>query len=339
MKPRRILVLTLKQLVPPDSIEGMSDEEIAPFKTDYDVVASLHNLGHEVRVVGLENDLDALRDAIRDFKPHVVFNLLEEFDGRPELVSYVLGYLELIGQPYTGCGPVGMMFSQDKALQRKILRHHRIHVPEFAIIRIGGAIRRPSRLIFPLIVKSLTEHGSYGISQASIVHDDEKLAERVAFVHGQLGTDAIAEQFISGRELYLGIIGNHRLETFPIWELEFGNLPEGAPAIATARVKWDMRYQKSAGVRTGPADLTDEQRRHVLRMCKRAYRALDQTGYARMDMRMEQSGRVYLIESNPNPQLSFGEDFAESAEAGGLDYESLLQRIVNLGLRRARTRR
>ncbi len=334
MKPRRILVLTLKELVPPDSIEGMSDKEIAPFKTDFDVVASLENLGHDVHVLGLEHDIDVLRDAIEEHRPHVVFNLLEEFNGQPEFVSHVLGYLELLGQPYTGCGPVGMMFSQDKALQRKILRHHRIHVPDYTIIPVGGAIRRPVRLGFPLIVKSLTEHGSYGISQASIVHDDEKLAERARFVHEQLGTPAIAEQFIKGRELYLGLIGNKRLETFTIWELRFENLPEGAPTIATSKVKWDLRYQKSAGVSTGPADLTPEQERYIIRMCKRAYRALDQTGYARMDMRMEPSGRVSLIESNPNPQLSFGEDFAESAEAAGLEYEPLLQRIVSLGLRR-----
>lgn len=334
MKPRRILVLTLKELVPPETIEGMSDEEIAPFKTDYDVVASLHNAGHDVRVCGVENDIEVLRRAVLDFKPHVVFNLLEEFDGRPELVPHVLGYLELLNQPYTGCGPVGMMFALDKALQRKILRHHRIHVPDFTIIPIGAAVKRPTRLDFPLIVKSLTEHGSYGIAQASIVYDDAKLAERVEFVHYTLGTDAIVEQFIDGRELYLGIIGNKRLDHFPIWELKFANLPEGAPIIATAKVKWDLHYQKRAGVATGPAELDEKQAADIIRMCKRAYRALDQTGYARMDMRMEPSGRVHLIESNPNPQLSFGEDFAESAEAAGLDYEALLQRIVNLGLRR-----
>ncbi len=334
MRSLRILLLTSTELVPPDSIKGLSDAELAHFKTDYDVMAALHNLGHRVEVVGLDREIDVLRDAVREHTPHVVFNILEQFDGRPELVSHVLGYLELIRQPYTGCGPVGMMFSQDKALQRKILRHHRIHVPEYTIIPISAAIRRPKRLGFPLIVKSLTEHGSYGISQASIVHDDDRLAERVAFVHEQLGTDAIAEQYIDGRELYLGILGNRRLETLPIWELSFRNLPEGAPSIATEKVKWDLRYQKAAGVTTGPADLTPEQARHILRMCKRAYRALDQTGYARMDMRMEPSGKVYLIESNPNPQLSFGEDFAESAEAAGLAYERLLQRIVNLGLRR-----
>lgn len=334
MKPRRILLLTVHDLVPPESIEGLTDEQIAPFKTDYDVAASLHNLGHDVRVVGLEDDIEVLRRAIKDFRPHLVFNILEEFDHRPELVPNVIAYLELLNQPYTGCGPVGMMFSQDKALQRKILRHHRVRVPDFTIIPIGAAAKRPARLGFPLIVKSLTEHGSYGIAQASIVYDDDKLAERVAFVHESLGTDAIVEQFIDGRELYLGIIGNKRLEHFPIWELKFENLPEGVPAIATAKVKWDYRYQKRAGVATGPADLDDKQAADIIRMCKRAYRALDQTGYARMDMRMEPSGRVYLIESNPNPQLSFGEDFAESAEAAGLDYETLLQRIVNLGLRR-----
>lgn len=336
MKPKRILLVTLPELVPPESIEGMTDKEIAPFKTDFDVASTLESMGHDVHVAGVADSIDDLRAAIDDTKPHIVFNLLEEFDARPEFLSHVLGYLELIGQPYTGCGPVGMMFSQDKALQRKILRHHRITVPDFMIVRAGAAIRRPTRLGFPLIVKSLTEHGSFGISQASIVHDDERLAERVAFVHERLGTDAIAEQYIEGRELYLGIIGNRRLETFPVWELEFLNLPEGAPAIATEKVKWDFRYQKSSGVASHAATLEPDIEARIVRTCKRAYRALDQTGYARIDLRLCPTGKLFIIESNPNPQLSFGEDFAESAEAAGLAYGDLLNRIISLGLRRSK---
>ncbi len=335
MRKRRILVVTQEQNVPPDSIEGLSDKEIAPFKTDFDVVATLEELGHTVEIVGLDDDLAPLRSAIDRLHPHLVFNLLESFAGKDRNVALVLGYLDLIGQAYTGCNPVGMLLSNDKALQRKILRYHRINVPEFAIFRRGQTVRRPHRLAFPVIVKALTLHGSVGISQASVVGDDERLEQRVQFMHEHAQDDVIAERYIEGRELYLGMIGNHRLQTFPIWELHFENLPEGARRIATDKVKWDHRYQERSGVSTGPAELSDEMQRRIISICKRAYRNLHQTGYCRMDMRLDEHDRVFLIESNPNPQLSFGEDFAESAEAAGLDYPQLLQRLINLGLRQA----
>lgn len=331
------MLLTLEHLVPPDDIKGMSDKEIAPFKTDYDVMAGIEHLGHEAIALGVQGDIEPIRDALREHRPHVVFNLLEEFAGEVTYVSHVLGYLQLLEQAYTGCNPAGMLFSNSKALQRKILRFHRIPTPDFAIFRMGLKVRRPTRLEFPLIVKSLTEHGSVGISRASVVYDDEKLAERVRFVHEALGTDAIAEKFIEGRELYVGMLGNHRLETFPVWELRFKNLPEGAPLLATERVKWSREYQKRVGVVTGPAEgLGEELEAKIAHLCRRAYRALNQTGYARMDLRMDERGRVWIIESNPNPQLAFGEDFAESAEAAGLSYERLIQRILNLGIRAKR---
>lgn len=331
---QRILVLVPHTTVPPESIDGLSDQEIAPFKTEFDVVTGLRQLGHRVEVLGVDDDLPAIRHAVHDLRPHVTFNLLEEFGGRGEGVAYLLGYLELIRQPYTGCNPMGMLLSFDKALQRKVLGHHRIPSPDFAIFRRGGAVRRPRRLEFPLIVKALSLHGSVGIAQASIVHNDEKLEERVRYMHELAEDDVIAEQYIEGRELYVGIIGNQRLETFPIWEMQIPNLPAGAPHIATEKVKWDLGYQERSGVVTAAArDLPDGLDQRILRMCKRAYRILEQTGYARMDLRLRDDGRVFLIESNPNPQLSFGEDFAESAEAAGLSYQRLLARIVSLGIR------
>lgn len=334
MRRLRVLLTTLETMVPPETIEGLTDAEIAPFKTDYDVLVTLEELGHEVEVVGLGDSLDPLREAIGRFRPHIVFNLLEEFGGSERNVPYVIGWLRLVRQAYTGCNPVGMMISYDKALQRKILRFHRVNVPDFMIVPRGRAPRRPARLGFPLIVKALTRHGSIGISQASIVHDDAKLAERVRYMHDTAEDDVIVEQYIAGREIYLGLIGNRRVEAFPIWELQFENLPEGAPNIATEKVKWDLRYQKRSGVRTAVADdLPPALAERIVRTCRRAYRRLEQSGYCRMDMRLTDDGRIYVIESNPNPQLSFGEDFAESAEQAGLKYPDLIGRILSLGLR------
>lgn len=334
MRPLRVLVLMHEQLVPPDNIEGLSAKEIAPWKSEYDVSAGLTNLGHTVRPLGLSDDLGVLRVAVEQWKPHIAFNLLEEFHGVATYDQHVVAYLELLRKPYTGCNPRGLMLAHDKALAKKILSYHRIRVPDFGVFPIGKAVKRARRLHFPLLVKSVSEEGSVGISQASLVTNDEKLAERVAFIHDQLGTDAIAEEFIEGRELYVGVMGNQRLTTFPIWEMYFDNMPDDAVRIATAKVKWDHEYQKKYGIMTGAArKLPDGAQEHIERICKRVYRLLSLSGYARMDLRLTPEGQVYLLEANPNPNLEYGEDFAESAEKMGVDYESLLSRILGLGLR------
>jgi D-alanine-D-alanine ligase len=225
------------------------------------------------------------------------------------------------------------MLGHDKALSKQILAYHRISVPQFAVFDLNKKVRRPRKLEFPLVVKSVSEEGSVGISQKSIVYDDDHLVDRVEFIHRKVGTDAIAERYIDGREFYVGVMGNVRLQTLPIWELTFTNLPEGAEPIATSRVKWDYGYQKRVGVKTRQAgDLDESQAHRIIKLCKRVYKALGLTGYARMDLRLNGEGQVYLIEANPNPQLAYGEDFAESAHAIGIDYGELLTKILALGL-------
>ena len=213
------------------------------------------------------------------------------------------------------------------------MAYHRIPVPEFAVFRRGLAVKLPRRLKFPVIVKSLTQEASIGIAQASVVDDEAKLKERVKFVHDSIGTDAIAERFIDGRELYVGVIGNERLQVFPVWEMQFDKMPEGVHRIATDRVKWSVKYQKKHGIRTSEAPLPDGVADAIKRVAKRVYRTLNMSGYARMDLRMDADGKFFVLEANANPQLAFGEDFAESAERAGLPYEDLLQRILNVGLR------
>jgi D-alanine-D-alanine ligase len=333
MKKRlRIIVLLHEDLVPPESVEGLSDKEVEVFKTEFDVTATLRELGHEVHPLGVSSDLGVIHRAMEEIRPHIAFNLLEEFGGMGVYDAHVVSYLEMIRLHYTGCNPRGLMLAHNKALSKMICRYHRIHVPAFHVFAMGRKGRRPGRLPFPLIVKSLTEEGSVGISQASIVHDDEELAKRVEFVHRHVGTDAIAEQFVEGRELYVGVMGNERLQTMPIWELQFKNLREDAPRIATGRIKADASYRQAVGIETDRADLPLAMQTKISHLCKRIYRALSLSGYARMDLRLTEEGQVYLLEANPNPQLSYGEDFAESAETAGVGYDQLLQRIIALGL-------
>jgi D-alanine-D-alanine ligase len=330
----RVLALMHRHLVPPDTIEEGTDVTAAPWRTEYDVVSTLTAMGHEVRNLPVHDDLGDIRRASEEWKPHIAFNLLEGFDDVTIFDQNVVSHLELLKLSYTGCNPRGLLLARDKSLSKKLLAYHRIRVPEFEVFRTGRPIRRPKRLTYPLMVKSLTQEASIGISQASVVDSDEKLKERVAFIHESIGTAAIVEQYIEGRELYVGVIGNQALQVLPVWELFFMNMPEGAKRIATDRVKWSVKYQKKYGIDSGPArDLPEAKSEEILHLVKRAYRALELSGYARIDLRLDEAGNVWVLEANPNPQIARGEDFAASAEKMGMTYEAVLQRIINLGLR------
>ena len=334
MKNLRILVLVHEALIPPDSLEGHTDEEIVQWKTEYDVVTTLTELKHDVRVLGVRADLGVIREALLDFKPHIAFNLLEEFHDNPLYDHHVAGYLELMQQCYSGCNPRGLMITHDKALSKKILSFHRIPVPKFAVYPRGRKPRLSKKLRFPLIVKSLYEDGSYGISQASFVRTPEKCLERIAYLHEKLRTPAIVEEFIEGRELYLSILGNQRVEVLPLLELDFGKLPEGAQRIATSRIKWDWKYQQAREIELKiPHDLDEVLLRRLKRLGRRIYRLLDMSGYARIDLRLAANGDVYILEANANPDIGYGEELSVAAEAAGINYHQLLQKIVNLGRR------
>jgi D-alanine-D-alanine ligase len=330
----RVLALVHEHLVPPDTLPEGVDPVTAEWRTEWDVVSTLRALGHEVQPLGVHDDLGDIRRMFQDWKPHIAFNLLEGFNDVTIFDQNVVSHLELLKLPYTGCNPRGLLLARDKSLSKKLLAYHRIPVPEFEVFRIGRPVRRPKRLAFPLIVKSLTQEASIGISQASVVDSDEKLRERVAFIHESICTAAIAEQYIDGRELYVGVIGNQLLQALPVWELFFTNMPPEAKRIATDRVKWSVKYQKKYEIESGAArDLPPATAELIQHVCKRTFRALELSGYARIDLRLDTEGRAWVIEANPNPQIARGEDFAASAENAGISYESLLQRIVNLGLR------
>mgnify|MGYP003402632999 CR=1 FL=1 len=205
-KPLRVLVLVHETLVPPESTDGYSPQEVDEWRTEYDVTSSLKAMGHEVRALGMGDNLAELRSTIMEWKPDVAFNLLEEFQGIVTYDQYVVAFLELLRVPYTGCNPRGMMISRDKALSKQILAYHRIPTARFVLLPRNRRYREPRRLKFPLFVKSATEDASLGISQASIVHDGQKLKERVEFIHEQTSSDALVEEYIEGREIYIGLV-------------------------------------------------------------------------------------------------------------------------------------
>lgn len=333
MKRLRIMVVVHQSLVPPETTDGYTDQQIDAWRTEYDVITTLRALGHDVQVLGVLDSLTELRSVISEWQPEVVFNLLEEFNGIVTYDQHVVAFLELLKQPYTGCNPRGLLLSRDKPLSKQLLSYHRIPTPQFAVLPKGRVFRIPAKLRYPLFVKSATEDASLGISQASVVDSAQQLQDRVAFVHEQVGTDVLVEEYIPGRELYVGVLGNDRLTRLPVWEMHFGSMAEGQASIATRKVKWDRRYQAKYGItRSAAIDLPAALEAQLDKLSRRIYRSLGLSGYARMDFRVRPDGAVFVLEANANPCLAEAEDYARSALSAGISYPDLLQRIVSLGL-------
>jgi len=333
VKTHRILALVPEGHEPPPSIEGYAEDEVQDWKMEYDVITALRHRDHEVRVLSVTSNLGLIREVVNDWKPDIAFNMLEDFHGVPVYDHHLAAYLELLRVPYTGCNARGLMLARDKGLAKKLLSYHRIRVPHGVVFEWGRVVRPPKSLSYPRLVKSTVAEASTGISTSSLVHSAKELLDRVVELQEAAGSDVMAEEFVPGRELYVGVLGNQRVRTFPVWELIIANLPEDTPNIATEQVKFDLEYQDKMGVRTEAAkNLPDGAAERIAKLARRVYKALSLSGYARLDMRMTAEGDVYVLEANPNPQLALDEDFARSALAAGLEFEDLIEQIVRLGL-------
>jgi len=331
-KKLKVIMLADERLLPEGNLADLDEKQRELRKTEFDVRDAIEAAGHDVICIGVSDDLSTIRGAIDAHKPNIAFNLVEEFAGVGHFDQHVVSYLELCGQAYTGCNPRGLTLARDKALTKKILAYHDLKVPEFAIFPKGRMVKRPEGLAFPLFVKSLTEEGSTGISRASLVHDDKKLEERIEFIHRTTNSTAIAEQFIEGREIYMGVMGNDRTTALPAWEFAMTKKDDDVPLIATDRAKWDPEYQRQVGLQTGSAKLTKNGQDKLARLAKETYRLLGMSGYARLDYRVTEDDKAYLLEANPNPQIAKDEDFALSAKHAGLDYLELIERIMHFGI-------
>jgi D-alanine-D-alanine ligase len=306
-------------------------------RTEVNVLAALRELGHCAECLALYDDFDLLRQKLQTFTPDVIFNIADQFNNNRSFDQNIVSFLELQGLAFTGCGSTGLTLCKHKAISKKILGYHRIHVPEFTTIARGKRIARPRRLKFPILVKPLKEEASFGISQASFVESDEKFVERVKFIHESCLNDVIAEEYIEGRELYVSILGNRRLQVFPIRELVFREVPPDEPKIATYRAKWDESYRQRWGLQNQFAEGLDPSVvRQIEQTCKRIYHLLTLDGYARLDLRLTAKNEIYFIEANSNPVLAADEDFAQSALKAGLSYAQLIDRIVRQGMNTVR---
>ncbi len=285
----------------------------------------------ETQWIGIKDKIAPLYDTIHANRPDIVFNLLEDFRGIGIFDHQVVSLMELLRVPYTGCNPRGLMLARDKALSKRLLMKVGVATPDFEVVAVGQSLSKSWHKRFPLFVKSLCEESSQGVSQSSIVYDEKGLMARLDLIHRKLGRAALVEEYISGREFYVGMVGNHRLEIFPTWELDLSAAPVD---IATYHAKWNEDYQRRHQITSRAAsDLSEEQNQQIRKICTSAYRILGLSGYARMDLRMKETGELFLLEANPNPHIGEKEDFSCAAQKAGLDYSTLISKIIRLGLK------
>ncbi len=298
------------------------------------VARTLRRLGHRVSILGVHGDVKRLIAGLSRRKPELVFNLMEMFGDNVFGDIPVTGLLDLLGLRYTGSGPGELYLSQDKGLTKKLLAFEDILYPRYAVFSRQAAFETGGNLRMPLFVKPLRSDASLGIGGKSLVHDAVALMERVAAIHKELEDSALAEEYIDGREFYVGVLGNAQPKALPPVEVDFTGFPEGVPKVMDSKAKWDERSKEYKGTKSVIATLPDELRAKLQKVAVDAYRALRVKDYGRVDLRLTETGEIYVLEVNASCYLEKSSEFAMAAAASGLDYPRLIERIVNLASER-----
>jgi len=328
---QKLRVIVLYDMRPPQKT-GDAGAEPVPYVED-EVIGALAGLGHEYERLPVNHNLKGLVSRIEEWKPDLIFNLTESYMGDNTMEAHIVALLDMLKIPYTGSNPSALIINNDKGIQKKLLAYHGIMTPEFAIFPLGKSAPIPENLRYPLIVKPMKEDASIGIHECSIVKNADALMERIRFVHADRNQPALVEEFIEGREFYVGLIGNKKVQVLPIVELDLSGLPEGKPRIASFRVKWNEAYRDKMGIQSVfPADLDAQITEKINKVCLTAYTILGIQNYGRIDIRLSPNNDVYVLEANPNPYIADGEDFANAAEKIGIDYRTLIGKIIELAL-------
>jgi D-alanine-D-alanine ligase len=333
---RKARVLLLFDVSDPVSEQEMPAHLRSPDRrTEADVAAALKENGFTVDYFGLSHDVKPLLEKLERDRPALVFNQCEAFANDRKFDPHVAALLELLHVPFTGARAHALTLCKDKALAKKVLAYHGFDVPRFLVAfrgeRASALGPRLASLPYPALVKPLALEASEGITQASFARDAREALERIEFLFDSLQTDVIVEEYIEGREIYVSLMGNEKPVAFPPRELLFEEVPESEPRIATYRAKWNESYRKRWGIRgTSARGLSAGLGERLAETCQGIYRALGLKGYGRIDLRVTAEGRVYFIEANPNPAIGRREDFARSAQKAGLDYDTLIAKLVKL---------
>ena len=305
----------------------------------YDVVvdqvaSALRKRKHRVSIFGVHDDLRKFVSGFSRRKPDLVFNLAETFGESLNGDSGVAAVLDLLGIHYTGCGPGELYLRQDKGLAKKVLAFDGVQYPHFAIFGKDSDLESAGKLHMPLFVKPLTADASIGIDGESLVRDAISMMKRIVMIHEKVGDSALVEEYIEGREFYIGVLGNREPIAFPPVEMDFSGLPEGLPHVAGTKAKWKKNSVEYKGTKSILADIPDELRAKLQKAALNAYRALRVRDYGRVDLRLTDTGEIYVIEVNASCYLEAESEFAMGAKAMGIEFPELVQRIVDLAVER-----
>jgi len=299
------------------------------------VAEALRALKHTPSILGVHGDVRKLVNGLSRRKPDLVFNLMEMFGQNIRGDVAVAGLLDLLGLSYTGGGPGELSLRQDKGLAKRALAFEKILYPDFAVFSKDD-LETGGNLHMPLFVKPLRADASIGIGTDAIVHDALSLMKRVTAIHKKFNDTALAEEYIEGREFYVGVLGNREPVAFPAMEMDFSGLPAGAPRVLDSKAKWKKDSAEFKGTRSIVADIPDELRARLQKVLVEAYRALRVRDYGRVDLRYTDTGEIYVIEVNASCYLEKSGEFAVAAERAGIDYVALIGRIVELAGERAK---
>jgi D-alanine-D-alanine ligase len=298
------------------------------------VADALRGGGHKVSILGVHGDISKLRTGLMRRKPELVFNLMETFGNHQLGAVGLAGLLDLLGLPYTGGGPGEIYIQEDKALTKKLLAFDSIRYPEYAVFSPDADLETGGQLRMPLFVKPLRMDASIGIDAKSLVRSTREMMERVLDIHRRVKDSALVEEYVEGREFYIGVLGNAMPQVFPPIEMDFSGLPDGAPRVLDAKAKWDEKSPQYKGTRAVVAELPDEMRARLQKVAVDAYRALRVRDYGRIDLRLTETGDIYVIEVNASCYIEQSGEFATAARAAELDYPTLINRIVECACER-----
>jgi D-alanine-D-alanine ligase len=338
-KHLKVCVLFDYHTTPPadgDYGKRLGESDWLPVKA---VLDALQELGHSVTPFPIYDQVLPLVELLAKDPPDLVFNLADSYRNKRDFEAALAGLLELSGVPYTGCPLQALDVCHTKSIAKRMLLPMGINQPHAVVFPAGGAAPALAGLKFPVIVKPLSEEGSEGISGASFCEDEAGCLERVKFLHESLGADAYVEEYIEGREIYAGVLGNQRLTVLPLREMVFEKFPDDRPKFATYKAKWDDAFREKWGIKNVPVTGLDEAvQREIERVSKTVFRSLGLRGCGRIDLRVTDKGEVFVIEVNPNPNLAPDDEIAESARQAELSYPQLIQKLVSLGLKEADTK-
>lgn len=305
----------------------------SPDEDVQEVYEALKKKGHSPIFLRIDGSPDSLTELAKT-ETDLIFNLVESFAGDDSFDSHVAAYLELLGRKFTGAGAHGLYLAQEKALAKKIFAFHGIHTPYFATV-YRGRTDHAHDIQFPVIVKPAREDGSIGIQFGAVCGSIKELMERIDYIHAEFDTPALIEEYIEGRELYVGVLGTDRPVALPVVEMDLSKLPEGTPKIAGSEVKWEEDTEAYRTTRPFfPDDLDDEMVARVQGAAVQAFQALELRDYGRIDFRLAADGTLHVLEVNPNPYLLPTAEFAMAAKKAGKSYADLINEIAELALAR-----